>query len=73
MERAANSFRKPHPRHAFIPAQFNRVWIIGDAAGYFLKQIEPSGNVPGVVKFSRKAQPHMIFMSMVSHDLKGIA
>jgi hypothetical protein len=25
-----------------------------------------------VLKFSRKAQPHMIFMSMVSNDLKGI-
>ena len=28
--------------------------------------------MPGVLKFTRKSKPHMIFVSMVSNDLKGI-
>jgi hypothetical protein len=54
------------------PLSSKLVRILGHAANYF-SQVEPSGNVPGVVKFSSKAQLHMIFMSMISHDLKGMS
>jgi hypothetical protein len=73
MERVATFLRKPHP-YAMpgYPQSTRLARMLDDAASYFRKEVEPSRNVPGVLKFSRKAQPHMIFMSMVSNDLKGI-
>jgi hypothetical protein len=46
--------------------------MLDEAASYFRKEVEPSRNVPGVLKFGRQSQSHMIFMNMVSNDLKGI-
>jgi hypothetical protein len=46
--------------------------MLDDAASYFRKVVEPSRNVPGVLKFSRQARSHTIFMSSVSNYLKGI-
>jgi hypothetical protein len=73
MERVATFLRKPHPYGMpGYPQSTRLARMLDDAASYFRKEVEPSRNVPGVLKFSRKAQPHMIFMSMVSNDLKGI-
>jgi hypothetical protein len=73
MERLAKFLRKPHPYGMpSYPLSSNLARMLDDAASYFRKEVEPSRNVPGVLKFSRKAQPYMIFMSMVSNDLKGI-
>jgi hypothetical protein len=73
MKRLAKFLRKPHPYGMpGYPQSTKLARMLDDAASYFRKEVEPSRNVPGVLKFSRKAQPHMIFMSMVSNDLKGI-
>jgi len=32
--------------------------MLDDAASYFRKEVEPSRNVPGVLKFGCKAQPN---------------
>ena len=67
MERVAKFLRKRHPDGMpSYPLSSKLVRILGHAANYFRKQVEPSGNVSGVVKFSSKAQPHMIFMNMVT-------
>ena len=73
MERVAKFLRKPHPYGMpGYPQSTKLARMLDDAASHFRKEVEPSRNVAGVLKFSRKAQPHMIFMSMVSNDLKGI-
>jgi hypothetical protein len=72
MERVAKFLRKPHPYGMpGYPQSTKLARMLDDAASYFRKEVEPSRNVPGVLKFSHKAEPHMIFMSMVSNDLKG--
>jgi len=72
MERVAKFLRKPHPYGMpSYPRSSELARMLDDAASYFRKEVEPSRNMPGVLKFSRKAQPHTIFMSMVSNDLKG--
>jgi hypothetical protein len=50
MERGANFSQTA--RHAFITAQFKAVRILGDAASYFVKHVEPSGNLAGVLHLS---------------------
>jgi len=73
MKQIAKFLRKPHPYGMpGYPQSAKLAQMLDHAASYFRKEVEPSRNVPGVLKFSRKAQPHMIFMSMVSTDLKGI-
>jgi hypothetical protein len=73
MERVAKFLRKPHPYGTpGYPQSTKLARMLDEAASYFREEVEPSRNLPGVLKFSRKAQPHMIFMSMVSNDLKGI-
>jgi hypothetical protein len=72
MERVAKFLRKPHPYGMpSYPLSSNLARMLDDAASYYRKEVEPSRNVPGVLKFSHKSEPHMIFMSMVSNDLKG--
>jgi hypothetical protein len=46
--------------------------MLDDAATYFRKAVEPTRNVPGMLKFGRKSKPHTVFMSMVGNDLKEI-
>ena len=71
MERVAKFLRKPHPYGMpGYPKSTTLAPMLDDAASYYRTIVEPSRNVPGVLKFGRKAQPHMIFMSMVSNDLK---
>ena len=73
MERVAKFLRKPHPYGMpGYPQSTKLAWMLDDAASYFRKEVEPSRNVPGVLKFGRQSQPHMIFMSEVSNELKGI-
>ena len=73
MERLANFLRKPHPYGMpGYPKSTTLARMLEEAASYYRTIVEPRRNVSGVLKFSRKAQPHMIFMSMVSNDLKGI-
>jgi hypothetical protein len=73
MERSAKFLRKPHPYGMpAYPGGRKLAEMLDDAAAYFRKQVEPSRNQPGVLKFSRKSKPHMIFMSMVGNDLKQI-
>jgi hypothetical protein len=73
MERVAKFLRKPHPYGMpSYPRSSELARMLDDAASYFRKVVEPSRNVPGVLKFSRQVQPHMIFMSSVSNYLKGI-
>ena len=74
MEWVAKFLRQPHPYGMpGYPQSTTLARMLDDAASYFRKQVEPSRNVSGVLRISRKPQPHMIFMSMVSNDLKGIA
>jgi hypothetical protein len=73
MERVTKFLRKPHPYGMpGYPQSTKLARMLDDAASYFRKEVEPSRNVPGVLKFGRQSQPHMIFMSMVGNDLKGI-
>jgi hypothetical protein len=73
MMRIARFLRKRHP-HGMPPYPSGRklAEMLDDAASYFRKQVEPSRNQPGVLKFSRKSKPHTVFMSMVGNDLKQI-
>ena len=72
MERVARFLGKPHPYGMpSYPHSSKLARMLDDAASYFRKEIEPSRNVPGVLNFGRQSEPHMIFMSMVSNDLKG--
>jgi hypothetical protein len=74
MERVAKFLRHPHPYGMpSYPSGTKLAEMLDGAASYFRKQVEPSRNVPGVLKFTRESKPHMIFVSMVSNDLKGIA
>jgi hypothetical protein len=73
MQRLAEFLRKPHPYGMpGYPQSTKLARMLDAAASYFRGEVEPSRNVPGVLKFGRQSQPHMIFMSMVSNDLKGI-
>jgi len=73
MERLAKFLRKPHPYGMpGYPQSTKLARMLDDAASYFRKVVEPSRNLPGVLKFGRQSQPHMIFMNMVSNDLKEI-
>jgi hypothetical protein len=74
MERFAKFLRHPHPYGMPpYPHGTKLAEMLDDAASYFRNQVEPSRNMPGVLKFTRESKPHMIFVSMVSNDLKGIA
>jgi hypothetical protein len=73
MERVAKFLRKPHPYGMpGYPQSTKLVRMLDEAASYHRTIVEPRRNVPGVLKFGRQSQPHMIFMSEVSNDLKGI-
>jgi hypothetical protein len=73
MEWVAKFLRKPNPYGMpAYPQSTKLARMLDDAASYFREEVEPSRNVPGVLKFGRQSQPHMIFMSMVSNDLKAI-
>jgi hypothetical protein len=73
MERIAKFLRKPHPYGMpGYPQSTKLAGMLDDAASYFRKEVEPSRNLPGVLKFGRQSRPHMIFISMVSNDLKNI-
>jgi len=73
MQRLAEFLRKPHPYGMpGYPQSTKLARMLDAAASYFRGEVEPSRNVPGVLKFGRQSQPHMIFMSQVSNDLKGI-
>jgi hypothetical protein len=73
MERVARFLRKPNPYGMpGYPQSTKLARMLDEAASYFRKEVEPSRNVPGVLMFGRQSRPHMIFMSMVSNDLKGI-
>ena len=73
MERTAKFLRNRHP-YGMPPYPPGRKLadMLDDAASYFRKQVEPSRNLPGILKFSRKSKAHTVFMSMVGNDLKGI-
>jgi hypothetical protein len=74
MMRIARFLRKRHP-HGMppYPSGAKLAEMLDEAASYFRKAVEPARNVPGVLKFGRQSQPHMIFISLVSNDLKAIA
>jgi hypothetical protein len=73
MQRIARFLRKPHP-YGMPPYPGGRklAEMLDDAASYFRKQVEPSRNLPGILKFSRQSKAHTAFMSMVGNDLKKI-
>jgi len=73
MERTAKFLRKPHPYGMPpYPPGTKLAEMLDDAATYFRKQVEPSRNLPGILKFSRKSKAYTVFMSMVGNDLKEI-
>jgi hypothetical protein len=73
MERVAKFLRQPHPYSiSAYPTGIELARKLDDAASYFRKVVEPTRNIPGVLKFSRESKPHMVFMSMVGNDLKGL-
>jgi hypothetical protein len=73
MERTAKFLRSRHPYGMFpYPPGKKLAEMLDDAATYFRKAVEPSRNLPGVLKFSRKSKAHTVFMSMVGNDLKEI-
>jgi hypothetical protein len=71
MERVAKFLRKPHPYGMpGYPKSTTLARMLDDAASYYRTTVEPSRNVPGVLKFGRQSQSHMIFTNMVSNELK---
>jgi hypothetical protein len=73
MERIAKFLRKPHPyRMPPYPRDTELAEMLDDAASYFRKAVEPSRNLPSILKFSRQSKAHTVFMSMVGNDLKQI-
>jgi hypothetical protein len=73
MERTAKFLRKPHPYGMPpYPPGTKLAEMLDDAASYFRKQVEPSRDLPGILKFSRKSKAYTVFMSMVGNDLKEI-
>jgi len=73
MERVAKFLRKPHPYGMpGYPQSTEVARMLDEAASYFRTIVEPRRNMPGVLKFGRQSQPHMILISMVSNYLKGI-
>jgi hypothetical protein len=73
MERAAKFLRKPHPYGMpGYPQSTQLARMLDDAARYFRTTVEPTRNIPGVLKFGRQSQAHMIFISSVSNEVKEI-
>jgi hypothetical protein len=73
MERVAKFLRKPHPYGMPpYPMDTKLARMLDDAASYFRKVVEPTRDIPGVLKFSRESKPHMVFMSMVGRDLNEL-
>jgi hypothetical protein len=73
MERVAKFLRQPHPYGMpAYPTGTELARKLDDAASYHRKVVEPTRDIPGVLQFSRKSRPHMIFMNMVGNDLKGL-
>jgi hypothetical protein len=73
MERVAKFLRHPHPYGMPpYPHGTKLAEMLDDAASYFRTQVEPSRNMPGIVKLTCKSKPDNIFMSMVGNDLKEI-
>lgn len=71
MEWVARFLHEPHPYDMLgYPQSTKLARMLDEAASYYRTIVEPSRNVPGVLKFGRQSQAHMIFMSMVSNDLK---
>jgi hypothetical protein len=70
MERVARFLRQPHPYSMYTTGELAR--MLDDAASYFRKAVEPTRDIPGVLQFSRKSKPYMVFMSMVGNDLNGL-
>jgi hypothetical protein len=73
MEWVAKFLRKPHP-HGMpgYPQSTKLARMLDEAASYFRTIVEPRRNMTGVLKFGRQSQPHAIFISSVSNDLKKI-
>ena len=73
MERVATFLRKPHPYSMpGYPQSTRLARMLDEAASYFRTIVEPRRNMTGVLKFGRQSQPHMIFISSVSNELKKI-
>jgi hypothetical protein len=73
MVRIARFLRKRHPYGmAPYPGGTKLAEMLDAAATYFRKAVEPSRNLPGILKFNRKSKPDKIFMSMVGNDVKKI-
>src|SRR5262249_13770426 len=73
MQSIANFLRKPHPYGMpNYPRSTALVGMLEDAGKYFRKQVEPTRNVPDVLRLSRESKPETIFMSMVGNYLNDI-
>jgi hypothetical protein len=73
MVRIARFLRKRHPYGMPpYPGGTKLAEMLDDAATYFRRAVEPSRNLPGILKFNRKSKPDKIFMSMVGNDVKKI-
>ena len=74
MEEIANFLREPHPAGmpSTLPRSQELARMLDDAARAFRMEVEPSRDVPGVVKVSRKSDIYDVFTSQVSNYLKNI-
>jgi hypothetical protein len=74
MEEIAKFLRKPHPvgMAATLPRSEELARALDDAAGAFRMEVEPSRDVPGVVKVTRKSDAPAVFTSQVSNYLQEI-
>ena len=73
MVRIARFLRKRHPYGMPpYPGGTKLAEMLDDAATYFRRAVEPSRNLPGILKFNRKSKPDKIFLSMVGNDVKKI-
>jgi hypothetical protein len=74
MEEVAKILRKPHP--AGMPPTLLKseelARMLDDAARSYRKEVEPSRDVPGVVKITRQSGTPAVFMNKVSNYLKNI-
>ena len=74
MEEVAEFLRKRHPAGMppTLPRSEELARMLDDAARAFRMEVEPSRDVPGVVKVSRKSDIYDVFTSQVSNYLKNI-
>jgi hypothetical protein len=74
MDEVAKFLREPHPAGMppTLPKSEELARMLEDAARVFRMEVDPSRDVPGVVKVTRESDTPAVFTNQVSNYLKGI-